>query len=311
MRGALEVIRAAVGRDLGVFWALQLPLLDVRLEALVEVSCAQACRYDGSDEQQDRDDGEDGESLAGGEVFVDLGHVARVVHSDELEDEVGHGGEVDDDHDGLAVVGFAAGDEGGEEEETDGDGDRDDGEVELKVGEVRTDDDQELHREREEEEEIELEEGDVDLSVRLATLPGYNSMEYTHLECQVSPLEPQIRRDVLVDGPCELAVKLPGDSAEQNGTQGDDTGTREKEPVNLVPDVQTDLRLSPTGRIKQGVNGFLDLGHLHTRIDEHAGIVKAEPDDLNCVLRAQRIIHQDQLVQEAEDEQSQVCRDGM
>lgn len=93
--------------------------------------------------------------------------VACVVHAHELEDEVGHCGEVDDDHDRLADVRFPAGDKGGEEEEADCYWNGDDGEVEFEVGEVGADDHEELHGEGKEEEEIEFEEGDVDLEGEL------------------------------------------------------------------------------------------------------------------------------------------------
>jgi hypothetical protein len=64
-------------------------------------------------------------------------------------------------------------------------------------------------------------------------------------------------------------------------------------------------------RVYEGINGFLDLRYLHTRVDEHASVVEAKSNDLNCILGAQRIVDQDQLVQEAENEEGQVGGDGV
>lgn len=60
-------------------------------------------------------------------------------------------------------------------------------------------------------------------------------------------------------------------------------------------------------RINESVDGLFYLRNLYARVDDHANIVEAQADDLNGVLRAQRIVDQDQLVQETEDEQRKVC----
>jgi hypothetical protein len=44
------------------------------------------------------------------------------------------------------------------------------------------------------------------------------------------------------------------------------------------------------------------LRNLYARVDDHANIIEAQANDLNGVLGAQRIVDQDQLVQETEDE---------
>lgn len=138
-------------------------LLDVRFESFVEVARANASSRDGGDKQRNCNDGKHCQGLSRGQVLVDFFHVAFVVHAHELEDEVGHGREVDDDHDCLTDVRFATGDKGCEEEEADGHGDGDDCEVEFKVGEVRANDNEELYGEGEEEEKVEFEESDVNL----------------------------------------------------------------------------------------------------------------------------------------------------
>ena len=86
-----------------------------------------------------------------GSVF---GREVGVVHAVELEDEVRHAGEVEEDDEGLAPVGFAAGEVGGEEEEEDGDGEGGDGEGEF-VG-FAVHDDEELDGEGEKEKEVEF-----------------------------------------------------------------------------------------------------------------------------------------------------------
>lgn len=128
-------------------------------EALVEVHHACYCRSNRDDQQKQCQNCESRERAANRNVVV----LARgCVHSNELEDEVGHCREVYDDDADLSDVGFAAGKVCGEEEKDDGDGDGGDGEVEFRVGGAGDDDD-ELDGEAEEEEEVELEERDVDL----------------------------------------------------------------------------------------------------------------------------------------------------
>ena len=93
-------------------------------------------------------------------IFVGLDWI---VHANELKDEVRHAGEVEEDDEALARVGFTAREEGGEEEKDDRDGERGDGEDELVSLDVDRDD-EELDGVAEEEEEVELEESDVDLN---------------------------------------------------------------------------------------------------------------------------------------------------
>lgn len=57
----------------------------------------------------------------------------------------------------------------------------------------------------------------------------------------------------------------------------------------------------------QLLDGVVDLVHLHRGIYEHAQIVEAYPNDLNCILQPQRIPDQSYLIEEAEDEDGQVC----
>ena len=124
MRRAIEVLISSVIRILQIVRLRDLPPLDMRPQPLVEIPHTHKRRRYRHNQQQNREHGEDGQALAGRGV---VGRFARVVHAHELEDEVGHGGEVDGDDHRLAEVGLAAREEGGEEEERDGDGDRGDG----------------------------------------------------------------------------------------------------------------------------------------------------------------------------------------
>ena len=107
-------------------------------------------------------------------------------------------------------------------------------------------------------------------------------------------------------------VELPCNTTEEDGTESNNARTCQEEPVQFVPNVWFDLRYSAAVRVgNESVDGLFYLRNLYARVDDHANVVEAQADDLNGVLRAQRIVDQDQLVQETEDEQSKVCRHGV
>jgi hypothetical protein len=66
--------------------------------------------------------------------------------------------------------------------------------------------------------------------------------------------------------------------------------------VKFVPDVRADLGWSAGIRGDESIDSFFHLCDLYSRVDDHANIVEAQTDDLNCVFRAQRIVDQDQLI---------------
>ena len=66
--------------------------------------------------------------------------------------------------------------------------------------------------------------------------------------------------------------------------------------MELVPDVRVDLGWFAIRRRNESINCFFDLCDLYARVDDHANIVEAQANDLNCVFRAQRIVDQDQLI---------------
>ena len=143
-------------------------LLDVWFEAFIEIARANASSGNGGNKQRNRNDSKDCQGFPRRQVLSYFLHVALVIHAHELEDEVGHGREIDDDHNCLTDVRFATGDKCREEEEANGHRDCDDCEVEFEVGEVRAHDDEELHGEGEEEEKVELEESDVNLDCNVS-----------------------------------------------------------------------------------------------------------------------------------------------
>jgi len=143
-------------------------LLDVWFEAFIEIARANASSGNGGNKQRNRNDSKDCQGFPRRQVLGYFLHVALVIHAHELEDEVGHGREIDDDHNCLTDVRFATGDKGREEEEADGYRDRYDGEVEFEIGEVRAHNYEELHGEGEEEEKVELEESDVNLDCNVS-----------------------------------------------------------------------------------------------------------------------------------------------
>ena len=135
-------------------------LVDVRLQATVEVVCAHACVDDGDHDQDKSDDGEEGHRGPSGQIE---GGRKRVVHAVQLEAEVGHGGEEEQNDDDHAEGAFPSNEPGTAGQDKDGHGDSDDSEVEFSIMLIRRDNGQELYGETEEEEKIELQQSDENL----------------------------------------------------------------------------------------------------------------------------------------------------
>ena len=87
----MRQIRHFVHRNLLVL-AFELPPLDVRFQPSAEVVRAHACIDDGEDDEDHRDDGEGGQRAPYGYV---IRYLSAVVHPDELEEEVGEAGEIE------------------------------------------------------------------------------------------------------------------------------------------------------------------------------------------------------------------------
>lgn len=145
-------------------------VVDMRLEALVEVVCACARNNDGEDEKENGQDGESGQRFPRRQVLFLAGR-ARDEHADELEKEVAECDEVEDDDNDHANDRLATDPESSGEEEEEGDDQGDGGEGGFELLGV-LDDDKELDGEGKEEEEVELEHGNVNLVLMLAEARG-------------------------------------------------------------------------------------------------------------------------------------------
>lgn len=161
-------------------------LVNVGLQALVEVVCADARNDDGHEKQDDGENGKRCQRLPGG-LVVFLAIQIRDIHANELEEEVGECNEVDKDTAYHAYNRFAADPEGSSEEQEEGD-DQSKGSENLLDRGCLLDDDQELDCESQEEEEVELEQGNVDLANVRAGNVQMSGLLY--LICEVTPLQP-------------------------------------------------------------------------------------------------------------------------
>lgn len=86
--------------------------------------------------------------------------MARLVDTDELEDEVCQTGDIQDDDTPCADLVLVSGEIGGGEEYQDGDGYGSDSQVQLCIT-IAGDNDDELYREPKEKEEVEFQQRDV------------------------------------------------------------------------------------------------------------------------------------------------------
>lgn len=110
---------------------------------------------------------------------------------------------------------------------------------------------------------------------------------------------------MLVDGPCELVVQLPGNEAKSNSRDSHEHGYGDQHRLNGDPEVVGDERF-----LVEGVGGVFDLIELDSCIHHDAYVVDDESNDLNGVLEAQCIPYEEQLVEVAEHEDGKICGDG-
>jgi hypothetical protein len=139
--------------------------LDVRFQALVEVRRTPCAVDDCHDQQQERNDSKSRQTFPRRFIVLHSFRVARVVHAYELEQEVSHGREVEDDRAAHSQSGLAPGKPCSRKQDGDGDGDGGNGESKFDVGGMLTNHDDKLYCESEEEEKVELEEGNVNLFI--------------------------------------------------------------------------------------------------------------------------------------------------
>lgn len=86
--------------------------LDMRPQTFTEIGHAHARDGDGDEHEEQGEDGEGGEAVAGGLVVREAGG-GSVPHAYELEDEVGRCGEVDEDDEDVGPAPFFPYDDSG------------------------------------------------------------------------------------------------------------------------------------------------------------------------------------------------------
>lgn len=106
---------------------------------------------------------------------------------------------------------------------------------------------------------------------------------------------------MLVDGPRELVVQLPGLESKADGCKSHQTRQGDQERLDIVPEPVLDKV-----PILELVDGVADLVVLDSSVDEDADVVDDEADDLNGVLQSQGVPHKPQLVQVAKHEDGEV-----
>lgn len=110
---------------------------------------------------------------------------------------------------------------------------------------------------------------------------------------------------MLINGPGEFIVELPGDNRHQQRAHRHDAGNDDEKRLGFAPNVIVDRVV-----VGQHTHGFFDLLHLHGSVDQQPNVTDTQSDDLNRVLHAQSIVHQHQLVDESETVQREEGRDG-
>lgn len=113
---------------------------------------------------------------------------------------------------------------------------------------------------------------------------------------------------MLVNRPRKFVVQLPRNARHHYREEGNDTWHCKQVWSDIFPHLLPWVNVS---QLRQTTNSVIDLIILDCSVDKHTQIVAAESDNLNCVLESQGIVHQYQLVQETEDEEGEVCWDGL
>lgn len=128
----------------------------------------------------------------------------------------------------------------------------------------------------------------------------------TYLVNQIPVLQLDICTDLLVNRPCKFLVQLPSDDSEtQRAYSSNDRKSNE-----IRPDVGPEILLDEL-QISQLLEGVVDLIALYGCVDKNGHVHGHDADDLNGVLRAESIVHEQQLVHEAENEEGEVGWDSL
>lgn len=118
---------------------------------------------------------------------------------------------------------------------------------------------------------------------------------------QEALLHAVIGTNVLENVPSKLLIELPGNVYHDNGGDSNDDRSGDKVSLDIVPQhSRCDALLQRTVDLEDS-KSHLNLLKLESRVNQESQIGNADADDLNCVLHAQRIQHEDQFVKETEN----------
>ena len=106
---------------------------------------------------------------------------------------------------------------------------------------------------------------------------------------------------MLVDGPCKLVVQLPCDEPEGDSSSRHENRHGDQHRLNVYPEILGNKRL-----LVKGVGSVLDLVELDGRVHHDSYVVNDKPNDLNSILQAQGIPHEEQLVEIAKHKHGEI-----
>lgn len=273
------------GIEVRVLFNVPRRLSEVVLQAGTKVAHADDAVGDGANNEDNGDDSKGSERFTHRPVLL---FRVWLVNPDELVEEVGKAAEVADNDDGHADLILDPGEPGSQKQNGNSNGDGGDGKTEFGVGFERNNN-QKLNSEAEEKEEVELQKCDINLVV------------------QETLLHPVVGSYSLKNVPSKDLVELPGSEGHGNGTKAQDAGDGDQ--VRFYVDPHVVLRVLERAVVPQLTQRLFDLFDLDGSVNHQCEVGNAHANNLNGVLRSQRVPDNNQLVQEAEDEKRQECRD--
>lgn len=107
--------------------------------------------------------------------------------------------------------------------------------------------------------------------------------------------------NVLKNVPSKLLVELPGNVYHDNSGDSNDDRGGNKVGLDIVPQHGRCDALLQRAVDLEDSKSHLNLLKLEGRVNQKSQIGDADADDLNRVLHAQRVQHEDQFVKETED----------
>lgn len=102
-----------------------------------------------------------------------------------------------------------------------------------------------------------------------------------YLVNEVTSLQAQVGRDVLVNCPGKFVIQFPRDETECYRTQRKNAGHCDQERLNIMSKARFNL-----SSLVQDLNGAINLVVLDGSVYKETQVVKTKSDDLNRVLEA-------------------------